>query len=191
MRCMMVIDLLCLWLQRRSNIWDFHNETHEGNTGFVYVRSNNNTLRLWHLYAEYAVQFKDIDDQTIFWKLIRSGPDIPITSVGQCDRQQQANIIPSPSSTIVTCHLDGCLFSAGSISYHKNHGSGYGMMAEAVFKMRETNPAVKAVSIHANYISGNRNKMESLKSHGLWITSPSATEDLSFGGLCRNFTPMF
>jgi hypothetical protein len=31
----------------RGQSWDFHHSKVEGNTGFYFVRSNNNTIKLW------------------------------------------------------------------------------------------------------------------------------------------------
>jgi hypothetical protein len=31
----------------RGEAWDFHKSKVEGNTGFYFVRSNNNTVKLW------------------------------------------------------------------------------------------------------------------------------------------------
>ncbi len=34
-------------LVRRGESWDFHKSKVEGNTGFYFVRSNPNTIKLW------------------------------------------------------------------------------------------------------------------------------------------------
>ena len=51
--------------------WDFYTSKAEGNTGLYFVRSTNATRYLW--YMEYLESFKqpNLDDQTIFWRMIR------------------------------------------------------------------------------------------------------------------------
>lgn len=39
-----------------------------GNTGFYYVRGNENTVKLWNAVIKDAPNRKDMDDQTIFWE---------------------------------------------------------------------------------------------------------------------------
>lgn len=40
---------VCVFSSRwcRGETWDFHKSKIEGNTGFYFVRSNNNTIKLW------------------------------------------------------------------------------------------------------------------------------------------------
>ncbi|KAJ1437426.1 nucleotide-diphospho-sugar transferase-domain-containing protein, partial [Ochromonadaceae sp. CCMP2298] len=48
--------------------WDFHKSKIEGNTGFYFVRSNNNTVKLWADAFAAAPKYPRLDDQAIFWK---------------------------------------------------------------------------------------------------------------------------
>ena len=81
----------------------------------------------------------------------------------------------------MTCHLDGCFFSAGALSQTKNQGSGFGMLSEAIYNKKTINPDEKLVAIHANYISSNHNKMEALKGFNFWATTSSSNTILVQG----------
>ena len=55
--------------------WDFYRSKAEGNTGLYFVKSSNESMKIW--YEEYVESFKQpgLDDQTIFWKMIRGIKD--------------------------------------------------------------------------------------------------------------------
>ena len=62
--------------------WDFHKSKIEGNTGFYFVRSNNNTIKLWEAAFAAAPRYPRLDDQAVFWKVIRSSFDPPVLPLG-------------------------------------------------------------------------------------------------------------
>ncbi len=134
-------------LLRRGEPWDFHKSKIEGNTGFYFVRSNNNTIKLWAHAFEAApkyvcspcghndlsyrsvCRYPKLDDQAIFWKVIRASTDPPVLPLSQCrhfntaaDKQSKLAVVdkkgaPQPGSEyLVSCMLDTCVFSSGMIS---------------------------------------------------------------------------
>ena len=147
----------------------------------------------------WIIRIPGVDDQTAFWNLLRLEKKMHVSTIGQCKKQQlerkQEELSSSSSiamnDTIVTCHLDGCLFSAGALSPHKNYGSGFGMLFEGIYNRRIVTPNVSLVTLHANYITSNHNKMEALKGVNMWLTTAASTSGENFGGTCRNFTPTF
>jgi hypothetical protein len=47
MRYRLSFILFLVLVTKRGEAWDFHKSKVEGNTGFYFVRSNNNTVKLW------------------------------------------------------------------------------------------------------------------------------------------------
>jgi hypothetical protein len=122
------------------------------------------------------VRFPNIDDQTIFWKHVRSTKDQRISPQPECkDLELSAaeQALPSDQRALVTCHLDGCIFSAGSL-----RGVAWDWVKDNVQNRLKT----KAVSVHANYLKGLELKEQALKKHGLWLHEQ---------GKCKEFTPPF
>lgn len=75
---------------------------------------------------------------------------------------------------VVTCPLDGCMFSAGAL-----RGVAYDWLRDNLNTRH-----LPLVSVHANYLKGNELKYHALKKHGYWITHyPSH--------ICQAFTPLF
>lgn len=54
-----------------SDKWLIYAENEEGNTGFHFIRASNASIRLFDAVISDAPNWPNIDDQNIFWKLIR------------------------------------------------------------------------------------------------------------------------
>ena len=67
-----------------TNTWNFRNSREEGNTGFYYVRSSNRTIALWRDAFEAVPKFPGLDDQAVFWRVIRQNRSPPVMPVGDC-----------------------------------------------------------------------------------------------------------
>ena len=121
------------------------------------------------------IRYPSVDDQTIFWKWIRAASEPRINPLKLCSHQPQANQteldLPVTKQTLTTCHLDGCVFSAGAL-----RGVAYDWLKDSLKRKNE-----KAVSIHANYLKGMDKKMLALQHHRLWITEGNAK--------CKSFQP--
>lgn len=55
-----------------------------GNTGFYYVRSNPMTIKLWKDAYDAAPMFPHLDDQAVFWRVIRTSSDPKVKPLGPC-----------------------------------------------------------------------------------------------------------
>lgn len=69
-------------------------------------------LELILVYScKYEYRKRDLDDQSIFWSMMRARDNATTAFVGQCTD------LPSPTKetkdTLQTCVLDPCLFSSG------------------------------------------------------------------------------
>lgn len=100
----------------------------------------------------------------------------PLAKCENVDRTASA----IPETELVTCHLDGCLFSVGAL-----RGAAYTWLEEKLKQKHE-----KAVTIHANYLKGSEAKISALEKHGYWIAD-RADRDGHFSGHCRPFQPPF
>lgn len=98
------------------NRWDnfFTSQKLEGNTGFYYVRSNEKTIKLWADAFAAAPKYPRLDDQAIFWKIIRKSQDPPIKHLGYCNEINKDLIIDK--NYLTSCMLSTCAFSSGMIS---------------------------------------------------------------------------
>eukprot|EP00981_Chlorochromonas_danica_P008689 scaffold2270_cov242-Ochromonas_danica.AAC.3 len=142
----------------------------EGNTGFYFVRSTNETIKLWADAFKAAPKYPRLDDQAIFWKVLRSSQDPPILPLEKCrhfDRveDQMASYQKTTGRRyLTTCYLDTCIFSSGMLSRKYIPELTYEMLVENLKKMNE-----RMVTVHANYISGNKKKMVRMMDYGLWL----------------------
>ena len=137
------------WICPHSNKWDFYKTDEEGNTGFYFIRSTRAAKTLLLLTLKSAVKHPNLDDQSVFWKLIRQAkaPTISVNPLTKCEDQvfnSSVNIVEN-TPHLTTCHLDGCIFSVGAL-----RGVAYTWLKDNLAKKRE-----RVVTIHANYIKGS------------------------------------
>lgn len=176
------------WICPHSDKWDFYKSEEEGNTGFYFVRANEKTIKLWRHSINIAPQYPGVDDQSIFWELIRTTKVHHIKPIpsgcrhyGDVDKHESiSNSSMGDNKYIITCHLDGCVFSAGAL-----RGVAFTWLSENLKRKKE-----RAVSVHANYLKGNEVKMRHLQQHKFWITTPDGT-GRQFGGKCAPFQQAF
>lgn len=102
--------------------------------------------------------------------VIRRSKNPPAKTIGRCrhyNTQQDLDTLNEPRSQakyLVSCILDVCMFNSGALSrvYIPEHT--FENVLEGLAKVNET-----AVSVHANYISGNKKKMLRMQEHNLWL----------------------
>ena len=97
----------------QHEVWDFFKSDEEGNTGFYYARTNEKTLKLWKDALALSPKYPELDDQSVFWIHIRATKDpkpLPLPHCGHFDNSTRTG------NELVTCALDGCIFSAGNLS---------------------------------------------------------------------------
>jgi hypothetical protein len=168
--------------------WDFRNTPkEEGNTGFYYVKSNPRTIKLWQRAYEAVPKYPGLDDQAVFWRVIRQSTDPEIVPLGVCrdfdpassdskgsrllgegeekeggekDKDKEAAI------PLVTCRLDPCVFSSGMLSRVWIPEYTYEALVDNVALRNET-----ICALHANYLSGNTPKMQRMQEYGFWLAS--------------------
>ena len=154
------------------NDWEFSNPEYEGNTGFYFARANNLTVKLWDDAFKLSFMHPGLDDQTIFWKNLKSTVNPRVSSMKLCE-----NFTSNSSfNTLVICPLDGCMFSAGAL-----RGVAYNWLLENLLKRR-----VKLFTVHANYIRSNAAKQHALDYHGYWLATSS--KDGNWDGKCRSLS---
>lgn len=156
----------------RGDQWDFRTTPDEGNTGFYYVRSSNKTIKVWADTHAAIPHYPGLDDQTIFWNVLRASVSPPVLPLQSCH-----NLKNLSRDYLVSCPLDGCSFSAGAL-----RGVAYTMLTDGLRKRNG-----KLFTIHANYIKGNMAKKRALETHGYWIATINPIDN-SWGGICKNFT---
>lgn len=167
-----------------TNYWDgFFKSRSEGNTGFYYVKATNQTINLWAAAYAATAKHPKLDDQAVFWKVIRQSKDPQIVPLGRCRHYDNQPITSEQGvQTLVTCLLDTCVFSSGMISRLYEPEMTYETLQLNLKQLKET-----AAAIHANYMSGNAKKMGRLQEHGLWLA------DIDPSGVsytCREFKPL-
>lgn len=172
----------------KEDTWDFRRSKEEGNTGFYYVRSSEKTAKLWQAAYEAAPRFKHLDDQAVFWNVIRHSSDPSVIPLGHCrhynastNPKYNASLEPSPSKIpeIVTCFLDTCAFSSGMLSRIWVPEYTY---EELLANLQYRNETIH--TLHANYIKGNHNKLLKMKEHGFWIAAP---DNDGLNNICLKF----
>lgn len=192
------VHSLNYWCTIGEKPFNFHKSKLEGNTGFYFVRSNNNTVKLWQAAYEAAPNHPRLDDQAVFWKVIRSSVSPPILPIGHCRHFNTPDDLrqkPMPGTSIdetdrylVTCDLDTCKFSSGMLSRKYVPELTYEMLVSNLKKMNSG-----IVTVHGNYISGNRRKMERMKEYGFWL-APSDVLSVIDGGYamkqCKVYIPV-
>jgi hypothetical protein len=138
-------------------LWDFYRSTRvEGNTGVYSIRSNYKTIFLWKQVLSEATRRPTVDDQTVFWLIIRANHSMN-TALSNCSEAIPAN----SQDTIVNCPLDGCQFSMGGARPER-----YRDLSANLKKRNES-----LVLVHANFVNGNGAKYAGLLYHGFWISN--------------------
>lgn len=148
-----------------TNTWDFRRSREEGNTGFYFVRSSNRTISLWRDAFEAVPHFPGLDDQAVFWRVIRQNRSpVPVMPIGDCrnvDWAKESATAPEvkghakgseysfSTQPLVTCVLDPCVFSSGMLSRAWVPEYTYEELMVNLAKRNET-----ICSLHANYIKG-------------------------------------
>jgi Nucleotide-diphospho-sugar transferase len=187
------VHSLNAWCQEKET-WDFRRSKEEGNTGFYFVRSNNRTIKLWADAYAAMPKFPGLDDQAVFWNVIRHAEDPPIYPLGKCrnledtekvtvsygekkknnknknkkkqkQKQKQKQKEVSVKDVLTTCVLDACVFSSGMISRYRVPEFTYERLLENLKLHNET-----ICTLHANYMKGNLPKMERMRAHGFWLS---------------------
>ena len=145
--------------------WNF-GDVMEGNTGFYAVKSTPETIRTWDLTYRLCSRSPKYDDQTMFWLILRTNLNPTPMPYAKCPRPDKAvgglpAVIPAPSSnTIVTCPLDSCMFSSGNLRDSANS-------MKLVDRLNSAKD--RAVTVHANWLSGKEAKKQALGRSKLWI----------------------
>lgn len=150
----------------------------EGNTGFYYVKSN---LKMWELWASVLLEarrFPKLDDQTVFWNVVRNSALPAIFNFDTCGEtkhkvklRQPQNATLDPSLTLRMCGLDNCLFSCSVMKF------------PTILKQLRANKQVPYI-MHANFIIGNEWKEKAMFNHKMWLVShPFNLNDVT----CRPF----
>jgi hypothetical protein len=125
---------------------------------------------MWSDALSIIPKHPDLDDQSIFWIAIRSSTNPPIIPLPKCIPYTNRTYTPD---ALVTCPLDGCVFSAGAL-----RGVAYTMLRDGLKKRGK-----KAYTIHANYIKGNERKQNAFQIHGYWLATKM--KDNSWNGVCN------
>ena len=133
-------------------------------------------------FHNFIYRYKNFDDQTIFWLTLRNNiflNIVPLSSCNNFDGITTGNktteiMLKSNDKPIVSCSLDSCMFSSGSLT-----GEWFPIFSSSCKQFN-----VKPIIIHANYMLGNQAKMNAFKRHNLWLAS-------SQQGDCKPFTSNF
>lgn len=116
----------------------------------------------------------------MFWTVIRRSTNPPAKTIGKCrhfDTPGDLNALVEPRSqakVLVSCILDVCMFNSGALSRFYVPEQTYERVLQT---MRAHNDSV--VSVHANYISGNKKKMQRMQEHHLWLAEYEDLDTLS------------
>jgi hypothetical protein len=188
------VHSLNYWCTLGEKPFNFYKSRLEGNTGFYFVRSNNNTVKLWQAAYEAAPKHPRLDDQAVFWKVIRASVSPPILPIGECrhfNRPGDLRLKPAAGTSVdekylVTCDLNTCKFSSGMLSRQYVPELTYETL---ILNLRRMNAGV--ITMHGNYISGNRRKMERMKEYGFWLASADTVSiaDGAYAGKCLDYVP--
>ena len=160
---------MIVWSDRTP--WIFPTDGREGNTGFYFVRSNNNTISIWEQFLAVAENDKGIDDQTVFWRMMKTLNTPNITSLLSCSNHSFSLVRPDG---IVMCHPHVCHTGVCALT------DGVQNMASV---LRGLN--MKMISVHANCVVGNAGKEQKLRENGLWLSQRSP-DNSSYS--CKEFS---
>lgn len=157
----------------------------EGNTGFYFLRSNPNTIKLYSTFLTQSVASpSDVDDQTLFWnylfRLHRStinseGAPLRIEPQNSCD----VPVVNKKLTSVYSCPLDFCEFASGILGSDRALNL---TMAKLLQQQKDLFTA------HANFMIGNAKKQERLSALGFWLATRSGEEGPSaWAGKCLQY----
>ncbi len=134
------------------------------------MRSNAVTIRTWDLAYRLCARNPLYDDQTIFWLVLRTNLHPVAAPLAKCPPQKgPRGSQKRDNSTIVSCPLDNCMFSASHLQNFDKRAK----LAQALKSRGD-----KAVMIHANWMNGRDKKKQALNEGGLWILQPTIAAKL-------------
>eukprot|EP01031_Cornospumella_fuschlensis_P024390 gene24390-29485_t len=97
-----------------------------GNSGFYFIRSNANTIKLYEIVIDHMMRSKGLlDDQDGFWRVFKTTENPLAVPLGPCSHydRELTQILPRSGdkvNVVVTCALDHCVFPPGAfIDYSK------------------------------------------------------------------------
>ena len=100
-----------------------HSFTYSLTPSLTHSPTHSLTPSLIHLLTH---RYPRLDDQAVFWKVIRSSSDPPVLPIGKCrhfiDADDLAHLYQHSQQGhvhkkfLVSCMLDTCMFSSGMIS---------------------------------------------------------------------------
>ena len=104
-----------------------HSLTHSFIHSFTYSLTPSHTYSLPPSFTHSSThRYPRLDDQAVFWKVIRSSSDPPVLPIGKCrhfiDADDLAHLYQHSQQGhvhkkfLVSCMLDTCMFSSGMIS---------------------------------------------------------------------------
>ncbi len=186
------VHSLNLWCSSSTAVIDMVRSKVEGNTGFYFVKSNKKTLKLWQDAFDAALKQTKLDDQAIFWNVLRTSSDPVVLQLGRCRNYEgKASIEPGVTNLyregydhLVTCYLDECLFSSGMLSRQWVPEMTYETLIEVLNSRNES-----ICALHSNYISGNKAKMDRMKEYGFWISGNKDEVTGPASDICESFVP--
>jgi hypothetical protein len=177
----------------KTTQWGFYDSIHEGNTGFYFIRSKPSTIELYRQFFEGVPRpgqpFAFLDDQTLFWKFIRterlrnhakSHDTLRIDPINRCASLPSRRLGGQPESKkmlVRTCPLDVCKFPAGAVADRTNF-----QLTIDKLKYRRA----PLYMLHANYLSGNDVKQQRLFDEGFWLATQTA-DNSTWAGQCAPF----
>ena len=66
-------------------------------------------------------RYPGLDDQTVFWNVIRRNSEPRINPIGTCRNLAHSNSMEfDPDPPLATCYLDICMFSSGMMSANRH-----------------------------------------------------------------------
>ena len=73
------------------------------------------------LFFINSIRYPGMDDQSVFWTVIRKSQDPPIYPIGTCRHLESPPTVQLKNGSgsvnaLSTCFLDSCLFSSGMLS---------------------------------------------------------------------------
>lgn len=145
---------------------------------------------MWKDAYKAVPKYAGLDDQAVFWRVIRQSVDPQIEPIGDCkdfSRNEDSEHTP-----LVTCVLDPCIFSSGMLSRV--------WVPEYTYEALLENLAIRNESfcaVHANYLKGNKPKQQRMEEYGFWLATKHnhrhmkqekpSHENEAWVGPCKNY----
>jgi len=175
----------------QSDEWNFYYSEEEGNTGFYFVRSSPRTIKLFQAAIADAPKHPGLDDQTIFWDVMRSKAltDPKIVALPKCrhfehngpvrtSQEPPANYLSKRKKNDYTIEYPGvpsdekekekelivCPLDGCVFSAGALRGVAYAWLEDNL-KNRKNDTVC---TVHANYLKGHL-KAAALEQHGYWL----------------------